>query len=215
MKYGRYAIISLAVLALGFTLAPAQTLDPVTDFLSGAGPEDELFAAPPPLADEAMFGPPLAELPPGSPIEGGPRGMVGGPEGDAEEMSPDQAMPRLTFEQRRKLVEQRIRFLKQEGPLQTDLKVKQAELALLWLDDEPNEDRIVAQAREIQKVKGQLEELQLRRRIARLKLMTPEQRELMQSRGMPGMGRRPAGFRAGRGMARGADRGFPGMGRQF
>ena len=38
---------------------------------------------------------------------------------------------------------------------------------------------------------------------------------MMQLRRMPGMNRGPAGNRAGRGMARGANRGFPGMGRQF
>ena len=177
MKCGRYTIICLAVLAASLTLAPAQAIDPVTDFLSGAGPEDEMFAAPPPpfpppLADEAEFGPLLAELPSGSPIEVEKRVIIGGPEGGAEEMQPGLAMPRLTLEQQRRFAEQRIKFLKQEAPLQTDLKVKQAELALLWLDDEPNEDKIIAKAKDIQKVKDQLEELQLRQRIARLKLMT-------------------------------------------
>lgn len=215
MKYGRYTIICLAVLAASLTLAPAQAIDPVTDFLSGAGPDEEMFEAPPPLADEAMFGPELADLPPGAPIEVGKRATIGGPEDDDEEMPPDQAMPRLTLEQRRKLAEQRIKFLKQGGPLQTDLKVKQVELALLWLDDEPNEDKIIAKAKEIRKVKEQLEELRLRQRIAGLKLMTPEQRKMMQSGGMPGMKRGPAGSRMGRGMGRGANRGFPGMGRQF
>jgi len=217
MKRSHYTIIGLAVLVASFALAPAQAIDPVTDFLSGAGPEEGVFEAPltPPLADEAVFGPELAELPPGAPTETEEREIINGPGGADEEMPRGRARPGFTPEQRRKLVEQRIKFMKQEGPLQTDLRVKQAELALLWLDDEPNEDRIVAKARDIQKVKDQLEELKLRQRIARLKLMTPEQRKMMQMRGMPGMGRGAAGLRAGRGMGRGMNRGFRGMGRQF
>jgi hypothetical protein len=193
-------------LVAGLGIAAAQSIDPLTDFLSGA-PGEEFLGAPP------QFAPPdLAELPPEpggamQRVEIEKREIAGGPEGDVPEMAPGRG-PRLTLEQQRKLAEQRIKFLKQAGPVASDLRVKEAELAALWLDDDPSEDKIIAKAKEIDKVKGQLEELRLRNRIATIKILPPEQRRMLQMPGFRGPGQRRLGVRGGA-------RGLRGMGRQL
>ena len=78
----------------------------------------------------------------------------------------------------------------------------------MWLDDDPNEDKIIAKAREIDKVREQLGELRLRNRIALLKILPPEQRRMVSMPGMQGIGQRRLGARAG-------VRGFGGRARQF
>jgi Spy/CpxP family protein refolding chaperone len=190
MRNSKLAVVGLIALVAGLVMA--QPYDPVPDFLSGA-PADEAWLEPPPMPPgPGPFSLDLAEAPP--------------PEDAPEPPEMEQAMPargrgrrmpELTLEQRRKMAEVRIKFLKQSGPLMVDLRVKEAELSGLWLDDEPNENKIIAKAREIDKVKEQLEELRLRNRIATMKILPPEQRIRMMMRGGGRLGR---GMRAGRGL---------------
>jgi len=202
---GLCALLGLVVLRVaGSSRVNAQPIDPLTDFLSGGTPEDAFLPAPPQLALEpGGQSPELTDLPQPGP-EGAPqriqiekRVIAGGPEEDAEEPGPRGHRPMLKIEDQRKLADLRIRFLKQAGPLESDLKVKAAELAALWLDDDPNEDKIVAKAREIDKVREQLGEVRLRNRIAMLKTLPPEQRRMFPMPGMQGIGQRRPGARAG------------------
>jgi Spy/CpxP family protein refolding chaperone len=213
-----FALLGLAVLLVAAPgRANAQAIDPLTDFLSGGTPEDAFLPLPPQLALEPDGqSPELADLPQPGP-EGAPqriqieeRAITGGPEEGGEEpgSGPARNRPMLKIEDQRKLADLRIKFLKQSGPLESDLKVKAAELAALWLDDEPNEDKIIAKAREIDKVKEQLQELRLRNRIAVLKILPPELRRMFANPGARGIGARRLGARAG-------VRGFGGRARQF
>jgi Spy/CpxP family protein refolding chaperone len=208
MKQTRCVQAGLILVVAGLSLVRAQPVDPLSGFLSGAGAETgmmEPHATPLAPGDELL--PELAELPSGpQPAELEERSLPDRPEPGAEGMAPDAGMAQLTAEQRRKLAEQRIKFLKQAGPLNTELRIKQVELSLLWLDDELNEDKIVAKAKEVQRVKEQLEELRLRQRIALMKILPLEQRRMMPIRGFRGMGRGRRGGRAGQGLMRGANR---------
>lgn len=204
---GLCALLGLAVLLIaGPSRVSAQPIDPLTDFLSGGTTEDAFMPAPPQLALEPDGqSPELTEQsqpgPEGAPqrIQIEKRVITGGPEEDAEEpgMGAGRYRPVLKIEDQRKLADLRVKFLKQAGPLESDLKVKAAELAALWLDDDPNEDRIVAKAREIDKVKEQLDEVRLRNRIAMLKILPPEQRRMFSMPGVRGIGSRRLGARAG------------------
>jgi Spy/CpxP family protein refolding chaperone len=151
------------------------------------GPGPETFA-PPPLPDELLPDVPDPDLPP-------ELTLAETPEPEAPALAPGKADKKLQLstEQRRKLAESRVKLLKEIGPLESDLRVKEAELAVLWLSDELSEDKIIAKSTEIAALKAQLQEKHLRNRLALMKTLTPEQRKFLQAR--PGRRARPAGQR--------------------
>ena len=77
-----------------------------------------------------LAGEPLGKLPQPEP-EGGPQRIqiekritTGGPEEGAEGIGPVGYRPMLKVEDQRKLADLRVKFLKQAGPLESDLKVQ-------------------------------------------------------------------------------------------
>jgi Spy/CpxP family protein refolding chaperone len=111
-------------------------------------------------------------------------------------------LPAMTPEQLDKMDALRIAHLKEVLPLQTDLQIKEMELAALWRADKLDAKKIVAKVREISDARGKLELAKVNHRIDMYNLMTPEQRKAMR----PGM----MGPRGMRGMM-----GGPGMGRRI
>ena len=198
----KYGIAAAGLLALMLSLGATQPLPPM---IGGMPPDAGVLQAPTttesPLPPDGEFSdlfgmpddpglPDLAEAPPaaetpqtGNDVPGmsAPGAMMARRQQNRQRM-----MANLIIEQRRKMADQRIKFIKDAGSLMADLAVKKAELAALWLDDSPNEDKIIAKSREIQQVQAQLQEKRLRNRIAMLKILTPEQRKQMPMR-MGGM----------------------------
>jgi Spy/CpxP family protein refolding chaperone len=214
-----FALLALAVLLVAVPgRVNAQPIDRLTDYLYGGTLEDAFLPQSPQLAlepDEQSSE--LADRPQSGP-EGAPQraqferhggaGWRAESAGDTGSVGYRPMFKMLKVEDQRKLADLRISFLKQAGPLESDLKVKAAEFAALWLADEPNEDQIVAKAKEIAAVREQLMELRLRNRIALLKILPPEFRTRLTSRAGPTFLRR-AGH--GRFAAHGGGRGFGGM----
>ncbi len=99
----------------------------------------------------------------------------------------------LTPEQAGKLFDLRQKFLDDTAALRKDMTVKRAELAALWRAENPDEKQIVAKQKELNAVKGQLQEKTVAFRL-QAKKIAPQ-----------------AAFGMGRGMGMGMGMG-PGMG---
>jgi hypothetical protein len=112
---------------------------------------------------------------------------------------PGMMMPDLPPDIEKKVLDLQIKFIKETASLNADLAQKHLEMRQLWLDDEPNADKIVAKMNEIAKVQMQLHEKGIRNRLAVYGLMPKEMRKGF-LRGCCG------GMRAGMGMMQ------PGMG---
>jgi Spy/CpxP family protein refolding chaperone len=200
----KYAIAATCLLVLVMSVGAAQ---PLPSMPGGMPPDQGMWTPPPqpepasPL-DEAFDEPPMnlgdfspmdvAEAPPQSepPNPVGAASMPG-MAGQMRSMRQQRPLANLTIEQQRKMADQRIKFIKDVGGLMADMAVKKAELSSLWLDDDPNEDKIIAKAKEIEQIRAQLQEKRLRNRVAMLKILTPEQRKQMPMRTggmMRGMG---------------------------
>ena len=105
----------------------------------------------------------------------------------------------LTAEQTAKIKELREQHLKDIKPLQDKMFSKRGELRLLWLQQNPNKDKIVSVQKEIRDLKGQLQDSQTNYRLAVFNILSPEQKTKVQA------------FGAGKGFGQG--RGFgPGNG---
>jgi Spy/CpxP family protein refolding chaperone len=103
--------------------------------------------------------------------------MMGTKSGMGMGMGMQDMMPYLTPDVRKKLIDQKIKFTRDNAALRTDLRVKQLEMKALWLDDEPNADNIIAKMREINKLMLQLKENEINNRFAIYKLIPAEQRK--------------------------------------
>ena len=101
----------------------------------------------------------------------------------------------LSADQENKIRTLRDAHLKEIKPLQDQLFSKRGELKLLWLQQQPNEEKITAVQREIRNLRDQLQDKETKHRFAVLKVLTPEQQTKVQS------------FSAGRGF--GPGKGFP------
>lgn len=100
-------------------------------------------------------------------------------------------MPDLSPEVHRKLIEQEIKFVKETAPLRAELEQKRLELRLLWLEETPNADKIIAKLNELNKLQMQLREKEIRNRFAASNLVPTEFRqEFLRGRG-PRMGMGP------------------------
>jgi Spy/CpxP family protein refolding chaperone len=83
---------------------------------------------------------------------------------------------------------------------------KRGDMRLLWLDKNPNDDKIMATQKELQSLRDQMQDRMTAHRLAVLKILTPEQQSAMQSYGGRGMGMGRGfgmGFGAGQGGCQG------------
>lgn len=108
-------------------------------------------------------------------------------------------IPGLTDAQREQIQSLRIKHLKEVMPLETDLRIKNLELAMLWQAAKLDAKQIVAKVKEINELRNKLELARVNHQIEIYNLLTPEQRKV---------------FRPGIGMGRGMMRGRGGMGRR-
>jgi len=105
----------------------------------------------------------------------------------------------LTADQEAKMRSLREAQLKEAKPLQDKMFSKRGELKLLWLQQQPDQEKIVTVQKEIRSLRDQLQDKQTNHRLTVLKVLTPEQQTKVQA------------FGAGRGFGKG--RGFgPGGG---
>lgn len=105
------------------------------------------------------------------------------------------SLPNLTDAQREQIQSLQIKHLKEVMPLETDLKVKKMELALLWQAEKLDAKQIVAKVKEIGELRNRLELAKVNHQVEIYKTLTPEQRKAFLSgfgigRGLRGMGRR-------------------------
>ena len=112
------------------------------------------------------------------------------------------------------LLAEKIRALRQSHekdilPLRTQLFTNRAEMRLLWMETDPDSEKIKAKQKEIHKLQGQLQEKNMDFRFAVSDILTPEQRsKLLQKR----FGRHAGPHwdnRGGQGRSQGQ---YPGMG---
>ncbi|HAJ27147.1 MAG TPA: hypothetical protein DCG53_07880 [Syntrophus sp. (in: bacteria)] len=112
----------------------------------------------------------------------------------------------LTADQEAKIKTLRDAQLTEAKPLQDKMFSKRGELKLLWLQQNPNQQKIVAVQKEIRSLRDQLQDKQTNHRLAVLKVLTPEQQTKVQAFGA---GR---GFAHGRGFGAGPGGGCGGYG---
>lgn len=104
----------------------------------------------------------------------------------------------LTAEQTAKINALRESFLKDTKPLKDKLFSKRGDLRLLWLQTNPDQDKILAVQKEIRALRDQMQDRMTTQRLEMLKVLTPEQQEKVKS------------FRMGRGFGPGM-KGGPGF----
>ena len=117
----------------------------------------------------------------------------------------------LTAEQTAKTNALREAHLKDIKPLQDKMFSKRGDLKLLWLQTNPDKNKIIAVQKEIRTLRDQMQDKMTSYRLDVLKVLTPEQQEKLKSLKMrrgfgPGMGGR--GWHGGPGYHGGG----PGMG---
>ena len=112
----------------------------------------------------------------------------------------------LTTDQEAKIKSLREAQLKEAKPLQDKMFSKRGELKLLWLQQNPDKEKIVAVQKEIRSLRDQLQDKQTNHRLAVLKVLTPEQQTKVQAFGA---GR---GFGHGKGFGAGPGGGCGGYG---
>ena len=111
----------------------------------------------------------------------------------------------LTSEQMAKINTLREANLKDLKPIQDKMFSKRGELRLLWLQQNPDQDKIFAVQKEVRNLRDQMQDKMTAYRLNVLKVLTPEQQEQLKSY------RLKRGF--GRGMMGGGFYGGgPGMG---
>jgi len=97
----------------------------------------------------------------------------------------------LTAEQSEKIRALRDSFLKEVTPIRARLLSKNTELRLLWIQTKLDPDKIRAIQREVQGLKGQMQEKKTDFRLAFRNILTPEQTSKLLAQGIgSGMGYR-------------------------
>jgi zinc resistance-associated protein len=120
----------------------------------------------------------------------------------------------LTPEQVEKMQALRESFLKEKMPLRNELLSKKFELGALWVQTNPDEEKILAKQKEINALRAQLGEKVIKNRLEMRRILTPEQQaKLINLRGRlwhryhrygKGCGLGPGpGYERGRGMGMG------------
>jgi len=129
------------------------------------------------------------------------RGACAGGPGDGGDI---QSIPELglTAEQTAKIKDLRETHLKDIKPLQDKMFSKRGELRLLWLQTNPDREKIAAVQKEIGSLRDQMQDKSTSQRLAMLNILTPEQRTKVQAfaaeKGFgPGKGGRGAGCPGG------------------
>jgi Spy/CpxP family protein refolding chaperone len=89
----------------------------------------------------------------------------------------------LTADQEAKIKSLRESQLKETKPLQDKMFSKRGELRLLWLQQNPDKEKITAVQKEIRSLRDQLQDKQTNHRLAVLKVLTPEQQTKVQAFG--------------------------------
>ncbi len=130
----------------------------------------------------------------------------------------------LTAEQTAKINALRETHLKDIKPLQDKMFSKRGELRLLWLQQNPDQDKILAVQKEIRTIRDQMQDKMTVQRLNVLKVLTPEQQEKIKAfgpgrgfgpgmKGGPGFDGRGSGMRGGAGWQSGPCNygGGPGM----
>lgn len=103
----------------------------------------------------------------------------------------------LTAEQTAKVNALREAHLKDVKPLQDKMLSKRGELRLLWLKQNPDQEKILAMQKEIRTIRDQMQDKRTVHRLNVLKVLTPEQQEQLKTFG-PGRGY-GQGMKAGEG----------------
>jgi Spy/CpxP family protein refolding chaperone len=103
----------------------------------------------------------------------------------------------LTAAQTAKINTLRESHLKDVKPLQDKMFSKRGDLKLLWLQTNPDQDKILATQKEVRVLRDQMHDKMIGYRLEVLKVLTPEQQEKLKSYG-PGHGFGP-GMRGGSG----------------
>lgn len=88
----------------------------------------------------------------------------------------------LTSEQHAKIDQLRIAHVKEVKPLQDQMFIKHGDLRQLWLEKEPNQEKIIAFQKEMQGLRDKLQEKMTAYRFAVLKILTPEQKTKLTSK---------------------------------
>ncbi len=94
---------------------------------------------------------------------------------------PGLAALHLTADQEARIKSIRESQLKETKPLNDKMFSKRGELRLLWLQQNPEQEKIVAVQKEIRSLRDQLQDKQTNHRLAVLKVLTPEQQTKVQS----------------------------------
>jgi len=114
----------------------------------------------------------------------------------------------LTAAQNAKINTLRESHLKDVKPLQDKMFSKRGDLKLLWLQTNPDQDKILATQKEVRVLRDQMHDKMISYRLEVLKVLTPEQQEKLKSYGPghgfgPGMRGGPGYHGGGMGMMRG------------
>ncbi len=107
----------------------------------------------------------------------------------------------LTAEQTEKIQALKQTQMKETKPLIDKMFAKRGDLKLLWLEKNPDQEKIMATQKELRVLRDQMQDRMTAYRLTILKILTPEQQSKIQSNMGRGMG-------MGMGMGRGAGMGF-------
>jgi protein CpxP len=144
--------------------------------------------------------------------EGGGRGAGRGPCGDWDRGARFQEL-NLTPEQDDKITALREAHLKDVKPLMDKMFSKRGDLKILWLQKNPDEEKIRATQKEIRALRDQLEDKRWDYRKASLNVLTPEQQAKIKTRFGRGWGHCfDVGHRGQAGGPEGGPAGGPGGG---
>jgi Spy/CpxP family protein refolding chaperone len=95
----------------------------------------------------------------------------------------------LTTEQTEKIRDLQQTRLKEAKPLMDKMFAKRGDLKLLWLEKNPNQEKIMAAQKELRALRDQMQDKMTVYRLAVMKILTPEQQSKIQSYMGRGMGR--------------------------
>ncbi|HYA13218.1 MAG TPA: Spy/CpxP family protein refolding chaperone [Syntrophales bacterium] len=87
----------------------------------------------------------------------------------------------LTAEQTAKVNALREAHLRDIKPLRDKMFIKRGDLKLLWLQTNPDKDKIMAAQKEIRTLRDQMQDKMTAYRLEVLKVLTPEQREKLKA----------------------------------
>ena len=143
------------------------------------------------------------------------RGMMGQGMAGTGGTGGNMMMSDVPLDVQRKMIEQQIKFQKDNATLMTNIRVGRMELHELWLDSMPNTDKIIAKMRDLDKLEMQLKENRVSNMVAMYNLLPPDLKKgamMRFRRMMMGQGMMGQGMMMGRGMMMGQGMTCPMMG---